>query len=149
MVLSDRTIREEIAAGRLIIDPFDDALVQPSSIDLRVANEFRVFRNHTQAFIDPAEPEDNLTELVTVNDDQPFVLHPGEFVLGSTLERVAIADARLAYFTPHGARVNPARLVRGLADAVERLQEPGVGGAGELHERHDEERGVQQPAARN
>jgi len=90
MVLSDRTIREEIAAGRLIIDPFDDALVQPSSIDLRVANEFRVFRNHTQAFIDPAEPEDKLTELVTVTDDQPFVLHPGEFVLGSTLERVGI-----------------------------------------------------------
>ena len=90
MVLSDRTIREEIAAGRLIIDPFDDALVQPSSVDLRVANEFRVFRNHTQAFIDPAEPEDNLTELVTVTDDQPFVLHPGEFVLGSTLERVGI-----------------------------------------------------------
>ncbi len=90
MVLSDRTIREEIASGRLVIDPFDDALVQPSSVDLRVANEFRVFRNNRQAFIDPREPEGDLTELVTVADDEPFVLHPGEFVLGSTLERVGI-----------------------------------------------------------
>jgi len=90
MVLSDRTIREELASGRLIIDPLDDALIQPSSVDLRVANEFRVFRNHTQAFIDPREPEGNLTELVRVNEGEPFVLHPGEFVLGSTLERVGI-----------------------------------------------------------
>ncbi len=90
MVLSDRTIREEIAAGRLIVDPFDDALVQPSSIDLRVASEFRVFRNNRQPFIDPRELDDNLTEVVTVGDDEPFVLHPGEFVLGSTLERVGI-----------------------------------------------------------
>ncbi|MSO43742.1 MAG: dCTP deaminase [Thermoleophilia bacterium] len=96
MVLSDRTIREEIAAGRLVIDPFDDALVQPSSIDLRVSGDFRVFRNHTQEVIDPREPDGNLTELVTVTDEQPFVLHPGEFVLGSTLERVGIPDNLVA-----------------------------------------------------
>jgi dCTP deaminase len=90
MVLSDRTIREEIASARLIIDPFDDALVQPSSVDLRVADEFRVFRNNRQPYIDPREPEADLTEVVTVREGEPFILHPGEFVLGSTLERVGI-----------------------------------------------------------
>ena len=92
MVLSDRTIREQIAAGRLVIDPFDDALVQPSSIDLRVSHEFRVFHNNRQPFIDPREPEGNLTELVVVEEDEPFVLHPGEFVLGSTYEVVSLPD---------------------------------------------------------
>lgn len=90
MVLSDRTIREEIAAGRLVIDPFDDALVQPSSVDVRVANEFRVFRNNRQPYIDVRQPAPDLTELITVGEDEPFILHPGEFVLGSTLERVGI-----------------------------------------------------------
>lgn len=90
MVLSDRTIREEIAAGRLVIDPFDDSLVQPSSIDVRVANDFRVFRNNRQPYIDVRQPAPDLTELVTVDEGEPFILHPGEFVLGSTLERVGI-----------------------------------------------------------
>lgn len=90
MVLSDRTIREEIAAGRLVIDPFDDALLQPSSVDVRVANEFRVFRNNQQPYIDVRRPAPDLTELITVGEDEPFILHPGEFVLGSTLERVGI-----------------------------------------------------------
>ena len=91
MILSDRTIREEIASGRLIIDPFDDALVQPSSVDLRVANEFRVFRNNRQPYIDPREaPRPTSLEVVTVTEGEPFILHPGEFVLGSTLERVGI-----------------------------------------------------------
>ena len=96
MVLSDRTIREQIAAGRLVIDPFDDSLVQPSSIDLRVSHEFRVFHNNRQPYIDPREPEADLTELVRVNDGEPFILHPGEFVLGSTLERVGIPDDLVA-----------------------------------------------------
>ncbi len=96
MVLSDRTIREQIAAGRLLIDPFDDALLQPSSVDLRVDAAFRVFRNNRQPFIDPREPEADLTEVVTVGEDEPFILHPGEFVLGSTLERVGIPDDLVA-----------------------------------------------------
>ncbi|MEW6582406.1 MAG: dCTP deaminase [Actinomycetota bacterium] len=96
MVLSDRTIREELAAGRLVVDPFDDAMVQPSSIDVRVAGEFRVFRNSRQPYIDVRQPSEDLTELVTVEGDTPFILHPGEFVLGSTLERVAVPDDLVA-----------------------------------------------------
>ena len=77
MVLSDRSIREEIAAGRIVIDPFDDAMVQPGSIDVRVGSAFRVFRNSRYAFIDVKEPMEDLTELVTVEGDEPFILHPG------------------------------------------------------------------------
>ena len=96
MVLSDRTIREQLATGRLVIDPFDDALVQPSSVDVRVAREFRVFHNNRQPYIDVHEPSDELTDLVEISDDEPFILHPGEFVLGSTLERIAIPDDLVA-----------------------------------------------------
>jgi dCTP deaminase len=91
MILSDRTIREQIAAGRIVIDPFVDACVQPSSVDLHLDRYFRVFRNHTMAVIDVKQNLEELTELVEVVEDQPFILHPGEFVLGSTAERVAIA----------------------------------------------------------
>jgi dCTP deaminase len=90
MVLSDRSIREEVAAGRIVVDPFDDAMVQPGSIDVRVGNAFRVFRNSRYAYIDVKRPMDDLTELVTVEGDEPFILHPGEFVLGQTLERVTL-----------------------------------------------------------
>jgi dCTP deaminase len=96
MVLSDRTIREQLAAGRLVIDPFDDALVQPSSVDVRVAGEFRVFHNNRQPFIDVRHPSDELTDLVEITGDEPFILHPGEFVLGSTVERVVIPDDLVA-----------------------------------------------------
>ena len=96
MVLSDRTIREELASGRLVIDPFDDALVQPSSVDVRVAGEFRVFHNNRQPYIDVRRPFDDLTELVAIRPDEPFILHPGEFVLGSTVERVTIPDDLVA-----------------------------------------------------
>jgi dCTP deaminase len=96
MVLSDRTIREELAAGRLVVDPFDEALLQPSSIDVRVDGEFRVFRNSRQPYIDVRKPSEDLTELVAVEGDTPFILHPGEFVLGSTLERVAVPDDLVA-----------------------------------------------------
>ena len=92
MVLSDRSIREEIAAGRIVIDPFDDALVQPSSVDVRVGSAFRVFRNSRYPYIDVKQPMEDLTELVTVADDEPFILHPGEFVLGSTLEVVTLPE---------------------------------------------------------
>ncbi|MEA2349099.1 MAG: dCTP deaminase [Thermoleophilaceae bacterium] len=96
MVLSDRTIREEIAAGRIAIDPFDPDLVQPSSVDVRVDRSFRVFHNNRYAFIDVREPMEDLTELVEIDGGRPFILHPGEFVLGQTLERVTLPDDLVA-----------------------------------------------------
>jgi dCTP deaminase len=90
MILSDHTIREEIAAGRIVIEPFSDACVQPSSVDLHLDNYFRVFRNHTMGMIDVKQNLEELTELLEASDEQPFILHPGEFVLGSTSERVAL-----------------------------------------------------------
>src|SRR6478609_10412185 len=96
MVLSDRTIKEEIAAGRLVFDPYDEELVQPSSVDMRVDRSFRVFNNSRYPYIDVREPMENLTELVKVEDEEPFVLHPGEFVLGQTLERVRLPDDLVA-----------------------------------------------------
>ena len=85
-----------MAVKRIIIDPFDEACLQPSSIDVKVSNLFRVFRNHTTAIIDVKKDLTDLTELVEMKGDEPFVLHPGEFVLGSTLERVAIANDLVA-----------------------------------------------------
>jgi dCTP deaminase len=90
VVLSDRSIKEEIAAGRLVIEPFDEALLQPSSVDVRVSGEFRVFHNSRQSYIDVRRPSDDLTEVVQIDGEAPFILHPGEFVLGSTLERVVV-----------------------------------------------------------
>ena len=96
MILSDRSIREEVAAGRIVVDPFDDACVQPSSIDLHVDRQFRVFQNNRHPFIDVMKEQPDLTELVEVKGGEPFILHPGEFVLGSTLERVALPDDLVA-----------------------------------------------------
>src|SRR4029450_3877841 len=96
MVLSDRSIKEEIAVGRLVFDPYDESLVQPSSVDMRVDRSFRVFNNSRYPYIDVRERMENLTELVTVEDEEPFVLHPGEFVLGQTLERVRLPDDLVA-----------------------------------------------------
>jgi dCTP deaminase len=96
MILSDRSIREEIAAGRVEIEPFDEACVQPSSIDLHVDGQFRVFQNNRYPFIDVRREQSDLTELVSVPDEEPFILHPGEFVLGSTYERVGLPDDLVA-----------------------------------------------------
>jgi dCTP deaminase len=96
VILSDRTIREELAAGRIVIDPLDPESVQPSSVDLTVDRYFRVFRNHTMGFIDVKEDQEDLTELVEIGPDEVFILHPGEFVLGSTAERVALPDDLVA-----------------------------------------------------
>jgi dCTP deaminase len=96
VVLSDRTIRQELASGRLVIDPFDEALLQPSSVDLRVASHFRVFHNNRRPYIDVREPGDDLTEVVQIPAGEAFILHPGEFVLGSTEERVALPDDLVA-----------------------------------------------------
>lgn len=92
MILSDRTILEAVEAGRIVIDPFDPAKVQPSSVDLTLDRHFRVFRNHTRAVIDVKERMDDLTEAVEIDPDGVFLLHPGEFVLGATAERVGLAD---------------------------------------------------------
>jgi dCTP deaminase len=91
MVLSDRTIKRLLAEGRIEIDPYDEALLQPSSVDVRVDRYFRVFRNSRYPFINVKEAQEDLTELVEI-DDEPFILHPGEFVLGSTLERLTLPD---------------------------------------------------------
>jgi dCTP deaminase len=96
VVLSDRTIRRLLGEGRIEIDPLDESLIQPSSVDVRVDRYFRVFHNSRYPFIDVKQPQDELTELVEVQGDQPFVLHPGEFVLGSTLERVRLPDDLVA-----------------------------------------------------
>ena len=91
-VLSDATIRELAAAGAIRIDPWDPAMVQPASYDVRLGHSFRVFHNHRVTAIDLLDPPRNLTESVTIGDDETFVIHPGEFVLGRTLETVAIPN---------------------------------------------------------
>jgi dCTP deaminase len=92
VVLSDATIARYLAEGKIEIDPYDDALLQPSSVDVRVDRLFRVFHNNRYPYIDVKVPQEELTELVEVDDDHPFVLHPGEFVLGSTFESVTLPD---------------------------------------------------------
>jgi dCTP deaminase len=92
MIFSDITIKEAIATGRISIDPYDESMVQPSSIDLRCDPHFRVFENHRYAVIDPKAPQGDLTVGVEASEEEPFILHPGEFVLGSTLEIIALAD---------------------------------------------------------
>jgi dCTP deaminase len=96
VILSDISIREALGAGRIVIDPLDESCIQPSSIDVKISNLFRVFRNHTAPVIDVKKDLTDLTELIEVPLDGVFMLHPGEFVLGSTLERVAIADDLVA-----------------------------------------------------
>ena len=96
MVLSDRTIARLIGEGRIGIDPYDDSLLQPSSVDVRVDRYFRVFHNARYPYIDVKQPQDGLTEEVEVDGDEPFILHPGEFVLGQTLERVTLPDDLVA-----------------------------------------------------
>ena len=98
MILSDRSIREALASGRIEIDPLDEACIQPSSVDLKIDRYFRVFRNHTTPIIDVKENLEDLTELIEIPDDpeRAFILHPGEFVLGSTLERTRVPDDLVA-----------------------------------------------------
>jgi dCTP deaminase len=92
MLLSDQDLLSEIKAGNLSLDPFEPSLVQPSSIDVRLDRWFRVFNNTKYTHIDPSVQQDDLTSLVEAPDGEPFVLHPGEFVLGSTLELVSLPD---------------------------------------------------------
>ncbi len=92
MLLSDRDLVAELKANRLRLDPFEPALIQPSSIDVRLDRLFRVFNNHRYTHIDPALQQDELTQLVEPDEGKPFVLHPGEFVLASTYEVVTLPD---------------------------------------------------------
>jgi dCTP deaminase len=96
VVLSDRTIRRLLGEGRIGIDPYAPELMQPSSLDVRVDRFFRVFRNSRYPFIDVKMQQEDLTELVEVDHGEAFILHPGEFVLGSTLERVTLPDDLVA-----------------------------------------------------
>jgi dCTP deaminase len=95
VVLSDVTISRLIGEGRIEIDPYDEGLLQPSSVDVRVDRYFRVFRNSRYPFIDVKQEQEGMTELVEIGDEA-FILHPGEFVLGSTLERVKLPDDLVA-----------------------------------------------------
>jgi dCTP deaminase len=92
MILSDRTIREQLAAGRIGIDPLDESCIQPSSVDLRLDRLFRVFLNHTMSVIDVRKDLSDLTQEVEIAEGDAFILHPGEFVLGSTYERISLPD---------------------------------------------------------
>ncbi|HEX5017842.1 MAG TPA: dCTP deaminase [Actinomycetes bacterium] len=92
MLLSDRDIKAEIDAGRVHLDPFDAAMVQPSSVDVRLDRYFRVFENHRYPHIDPAKEQPELTRLVEPSGEEPFILHPGEFALASTYEVVTLPD---------------------------------------------------------
>lgn len=92
MLLSDRDIKQGVESGRIGLEPYEPGLIQPSSIDVRLDRYFRLFDNHRYPFIDPAEEQPELTRLVTSKPDEPFVLHPGEFVLASTFERVTLGD---------------------------------------------------------
>ena len=92
MLLSDRDIRTQIEAGRIGLEPLDMALIQPSSMDVRLDRFFRLFDNHKYPFIDPREQQDDLTRFVEVDKDEAFILHPGEFVLGSTFEFVTLPN---------------------------------------------------------
>jgi dCTP deaminase len=96
VILSDRSIREALDAGHIEIDPLFPDCIQPSSVDLHVDRYFRVFRNHTMRVIDVKEDQEDLTELVEIKPDESFVLHPGEFVLGSTAERVRLPNDLVA-----------------------------------------------------
>ncbi len=92
MLLSDRDIRAELDAGRVLLEPYDKEMVQPSSVDVRIDRYFRLFDNHKYPVIDPAQEQPELTRLVEVEGDEAFVLHPGEFVLASTYEIVTLPD---------------------------------------------------------
>ena len=92
MLLSDRDIRAEITAGRVAVEPFEEAMIQPSSVDVRLDKFFRVFENHKYSVIDPSTEQAELTREVIAEGDEPFILHPGEFVLASTYEVITLPD---------------------------------------------------------
>ena len=96
MVLSDRTIKEELAKGRIVIDPLGEGCIQPASVDVHLDRQLLVFRNSRRAYIDVRQEMGDLTEMVEIEGDQPFMLHPGEFVLASTVEHMEVPDDLVA-----------------------------------------------------
>ena len=90
MLISDRDIRKELNDGRIVLEPFDESMIQPASVDVRIDRFFRLFDNHKYAHIDPSKDQSELTHLVEVDPNEPFILHPGEFVLGATYEKVTL-----------------------------------------------------------
>lgn len=96
MILSDRDIRAALADGRIRLDPLDETAIQSSSLDVRLGAEFRVFANNRSPYIDVRQPSEDLTELVKASEEEPFILHPGEFVLASTLEQIGLPDDLVA-----------------------------------------------------
>ena len=92
MLFSDQDIRKEIDAGRIALEPYDPSMIQPASVDVRIDRFFRLFDNHKYPYIDPSQDQEDLTRLVEVAPDDPFILHPGEFVLGATYEKVTLPD---------------------------------------------------------
>jgi dCTP deaminase len=96
MVLSDRTIHEELSKGRIVIEPLGDGCVQPASVDLHLDRQILVFRNNRLPYVDVRETTERLTDKVIIGDNDPFMLHPGEFVLGSTLEHVEVPNDLVA-----------------------------------------------------
>ena len=92
MLLSDRDIRAEIASGRVGCEPFSESMIQPSSIDVRLDKFFRTFENHKYSVIDPSIEQAELTREVVAEGSEPFILHPGEFVLASTYEVITLPD---------------------------------------------------------
>lgn len=92
MILTDTSIQSALSAGRLKVEPFDPVSLQPSSIDLRLSGSFRIFNNHNTGSIDPRKDQGDLTTAVEIEDGDEFILHPGEFVLGATYERVVLPD---------------------------------------------------------
>ncbi|MBB1509932.1 dCTP deaminase [Tessaracoccus sp. MC1756] len=96
MLLSDRDILAQVHAGNILLDPWDPAMVQPASVDVRLDKLFRVFENHRYPSIDPSVEQSELTRLIEVADGEPFVLHPGEFALASTYEGITLGQALAA-----------------------------------------------------
>lgn len=92
MLFSDQDIRKEIDAGQIALEPYDPSMIQPASVDVRIDRFFRLFDNHKYPYIDPSQRQEDLTRLVEVAPDEPFILHPGEFVLGATYEKVTLPD---------------------------------------------------------
>jgi dCTP deaminase len=126
VLLSDRDIRAEIDGGRVVLEPYDKEMVQPSSVDVRIDRYFRLFDNHKYAVIDPALEQPELTRLVEVDSEEPFVLHPGEFVLASTYELVTLPDdvaARLEGKSSLG-RLHRPRLLRARHPRAQQRRHP-------------------------
>ncbi len=90
MVLSDRSIKEELERGRIVIDPLDLQCIQPASVDVHLDFKLLVFRNTLRPYIDVRKNMDDLTEMVEASEEVPFILHPGEFALGSTIENIEL-----------------------------------------------------------